>query len=743
MTRYNSDSPISSSSEDKYCRAGYADKIADALTELDCNRSYVVALYAKWGYGKTSVLNMVRSSLLEKDNILILDLEPWGYTTSQDLAAGLLCQILNRLSQEIKNKNKDENSGKIKCARKRITNCCKAWRYRYTSKAHDGLAEMAREANHVGIQAVSAVLAGLSSMHYSYREIRSEIERELKTHNKRIIVMVDDIDRLSPQEMLDTFKLIRSVANIKGVTYFLAFDDEIVSTAISETLPHKEGGRDYVDKIVQIPLELPLIDDNELRDRLQEGITEILKDNGIEIAKTELNEISTFCYYIMPQLNTPRTVIRCLNVLRFTIPLLLGEVSISDTVRIELLRITIPELYQKIKNNRSLLTANTAHYTQDQNESRQKHLADLFSSDELLLIHCLFPNMIGNQTLYYQPYDEKQARQQKRICTAAYFNRYFTYAIGSGDVADREIVDTLCRQTNQKSIDLLFKKNAYGKVIEKIRDNSDMIQNPDKFCVQLVLAAEKAVKPTDEGMNHSQIEAPLRVVDEIIFDKKIGSACALNIYKNIAQQARYLNTLAYAIRLVAARCEHGQQDKQILSSGDYIKYKSFILEILENKMTTDQLPTNLVNSAARELYTYLQKFSESSDKINAYMRQKVKTADQALDFITQFLDEWIDMKTGLEFRSDFLDPGSSSYKYWFIERFDAEYLYDLLIRNKRYKRYHGISLDEVERFDRFDENDASANIVGNERSEVFRDIIAQQFIYLFEANQREITEPSA
>ena len=84
---------------------------------------------------------------------------------------------------------------------------------------------------------------------------KKEVESALRKERKRILVVIDDIDRLVAEEIRQVFRLVKSVANFPNVTYLLAFDKEVAIKAIAE-LQHTSG-EDYLEKIVQVPFELP------------------------------------------------------------------------------------------------------------------------------------------------------------------------------------------------------------------------------------------------------------------------------------------------------------------------------------------------------------------------------------------------------------------------------------------------------------------------------------------------------
>lgn len=740
MSLYNSDEPIKSIESDKYSRADFAQNIARALLNLDRDKSFVVALYAEWGYGKTSMLNMVQNELKTDPDAIIIKLEPWSYVTEKALAASLFYEISKKLS-------KDQEG----CAK--ALSLIWSWTRKFGAQLRESLlgtaTPLVKTMNATAGAAMTSIgkMSDLLASTDSYNRIRTSIEHAIRDSNKRVIVVIDDIDRLDPDAMLSSFKLIRSVANIRGITYLLAFDEQIVSTSISKKLPDGIGGRDYIEKIVQIPIHLPLIEVEELLNQLNDGILDIFKDNRLAITDDERNEIAEFCWLLLGYFDTPRKVTRCLNALRFSIPLLADKTNTADATRIELLRATRPDLHDKIKMNRNILTQHASSMSQEDSEKLEQYLNEVFIGDERTIVQTLFPNVIDQRNNFFaSPVPTaQQQRQQKRICAPEYVGRYFSYSVGKNDIPEDLVSAALQQQgPSQQDFQNLFSSYPHDEVIREIRDRIEHISDVPDFCIQLVLGAEQAEGAFDApGLTFATINKVLHLVEEILQKHHIDPTQSQAVFETIAKKCHHLETLTYLIRLAKAIFENPDPAKQTLSPDNYDNFKRLILEILDQSMAKKALPVDAVGSVAYQLYAYISIFSESNERNNHYIKTRIKTSTQALDFITQFLGRWTDLETGRIFVSDLLDQGSAPYRQWFDKYFDAKYLCEVLTSDEKYQRYQGLAENNVLTFDRFDRSAQALNRAGNERSDEFRNIIAQQFIYLFEAGQQKESKPSA
>src|SRR5699024_2250230 len=91
---------------------------------------------------------------------------------------------------------------------------------------------------------------------------RELVEKELKNLKKRILIIIDDIDRLPDVQIRLIFLLVNSVAGFPYTTYLVSFDKDIVSRALSSV--QSGNGNDYLEKIIQFPFNMPCIKQDKL-----------------------------------------------------------------------------------------------------------------------------------------------------------------------------------------------------------------------------------------------------------------------------------------------------------------------------------------------------------------------------------------------------------------------------------------------------------------------------------------------
>src|SRR5690606_26651920 len=88
----------------------------------------------------------------------------------------------------------------------------------------------------------------------------------LQSANLPILVVMDDLDRLTPQELLVVFKLIRLVGNLPNVYYLVSFDEQTLIDILCRTDlvgSDPQRAREFIEKIIQVRLDLPAFRDRD------------------------------------------------------------------------------------------------------------------------------------------------------------------------------------------------------------------------------------------------------------------------------------------------------------------------------------------------------------------------------------------------------------------------------------------------------------------------------------------------
>jgi predicted KAP-like P-loop ATPase len=278
---YSADSPINNPELDEFNRKYFSERIAQTIAKRKDTKSLVIGIYGKWGEGKTTVLNFIDSELRHHDNVVTLFFNPWIFPAETELFTAFYAELAKGLEKS------------LPTAKEKIGNAIKDYLVPIA-----GFLDKADSAEKIGNL--------LSSVRLD--ELRDRIGKLLVEEKKLVVVFMDDIDRLDKDEIHSVFRLIKLSANFENIVYVLAFDREIVEDALSERYFSKKesAGQNFLEKIIQVPIGLPKIQQTDLRGFCFRRVNEILKQNEINLENDEAQEfVRGFDEGIEAKLETP------------------------------------------------------------------------------------------------------------------------------------------------------------------------------------------------------------------------------------------------------------------------------------------------------------------------------------------------------------------------------------------------------------------------------------------------------
>ncbi|MGH9325572.1 MAG: KAP family P-loop NTPase fold protein [Terriglobia bacterium] len=419
----SADRPLTDPALDRLGYAQFAEYMAKAILALPSSEGLVIGLYGAWGAGKTTTLNYVAHFLRKgpaENRPAILRFNPWWFSGREDLVRAFFQQLQAEL-------------GGLK----------------YHSRALlDKLGELADLASDVTPR-FRLFARLLKRRRKAVPELKQEIAGLLQRQTKRIVVLIDDIDRLTPLEMQEVFRAVKAIADFPNIAYLMAFDKNVVVRSIDDSCAG--NGEDYLEKIVQVPFELPIADRAAVHGLLFERLGPILE--GVEASRFDKTYWgNVFHDGISVFMRTPRDVVRLTNVLSITFRGVAQEVNPVDFVAVEVLRIFCPEVYDVIRNNRDMFAGaaptNWRRPTKDELARFQDgwiRQVSASNSDFVepirAMLRRLFPKLesVWGNTQYGGPDWEPRWRRELRICSEDIFPVYFSFALPAGAISNVEI----------------------------------------------------------------------------------------------------------------------------------------------------------------------------------------------------------------------------------------------------------------------------------------------------------------
>ena len=218
MNKYVADRPIVSAEDDLLGRSDFANKLGEAIYKFDSSDGLVVGLYGKWGSGKTSVVNMALNEIEnlareDTDKPLVVKFSPWNYSDKSNL----ISLFFNKLKNELK---LEKHSAFNRQLGKALVNYSSA--FDVLSLIPNVSAPLAEFVKQI-LKNYGQEIQELPSLD----ESRAELQKVLGESDRKIIVVIDDIDRLTGEQIRDICQLVKQVGDFPNIIYLLVMEREI------------------------------------------------------------------------------------------------------------------------------------------------------------------------------------------------------------------------------------------------------------------------------------------------------------------------------------------------------------------------------------------------------------------------------------------------------------------------------------------------------------------------------------
>lgn len=465
---FNNDKPIEDIEKDLLNRKSFIEEISCSIIEYFNNNNVdplTIGLIGEWGSGKSSILNLIENKINDNndDKIIIVKFNPWIYSSYYDLVDlffdEIITSMINKDSEMI---NKFDEMKKIllksiKFQRrhtiKKILNTINIYCWGFRINLFFNLSEPSK-----------------------LKEIKENINNEMK--NYKILCIIDDIDRLTNDEIIEIFKLIKNVCDFNNMIYLLAFDYNIVSKVLKEI-----GGDKYTEKIINVHYDVPATTNTQIWD----------------IIKSEINEFDSS---ILPHINIDenhidyffdniRDVRRFLNVFKLIYLELKDEICPFDLFVMTEFFLFKKEIYYKIKSKRRVLHHKFNYMEVNENgdyigkgKSFLDELINELSGEDLTLKNTL--TMLFNRHRYQSILDPE--------CFDTFFNFNKSNKTLTHD-AKSELMEILNAVNSEKVLKKFNKLDDKEKIYfyDYLRHNLTSIKNYENFIKNLLLLQEKKI----------------------------------------------------------------------------------------------------------------------------------------------------------------------------------------------------------------------------------------------------------
>ena len=355
------DQPISSGKHDLLRYGELAVTIAKTILDQPNNSALTVGIDGAWGSGKSSILRLL---LYELDNtkcnesfvgigLVVVPFSPWLISNRTALISELFEQLdkaIDTASQRTKLYfslgTRNDLYKWFRLRRHSITKNIRS--ARKTMSRFAGLATLASTAmSAVDPTLNAAVVAETSGKmaraikpgERSLEQLKAQLVQCLKEIAKadnsfRILVIVDDLDRLEPQDALEVLRLVKAVTDFPAVTYVLAYDRHALAKSIAKSGAIDDGNA-YLEKIFQLSFKVPPLEPFRLRTWLRDEVERLFPK---QLSDSAPHAHAVLDVWAGRLLRTPRDVKRLLFAVRTVWCRLDGKGDLLDLIWLQLIK---------------------------------------------------------------------------------------------------------------------------------------------------------------------------------------------------------------------------------------------------------------------------------------------------------------------------------------------------------------------------------------------------------------------
>lgn len=643
---YSADRPIDNKKDDLLGRSSFSNQLGKAIYKYNVQDGLVIGLFGKWGTGKTSVINMAINKINDlaqndEKKPLIIRFSPWNYSDKDNLISLFFQSLKNNIdiqdNEDLKNK---------------VGEALSAY-----SGAFDALSLVPLVGSSIAaiLKAIAQALGTNLMQRANLDETRKTLEEELIKVNKKIIIVIDDIDRLSNSQIRDVFQLVKQVADFPNVIYVLAMDREVVCSALIEV--HNIDGNEYLEKIIQIPFELPELRKSKLHDIFFKKIEDIINDFSTDVVWDQDYWSNVFTNCVEPYIHTLRDVNRLLNIFQFRYEMLHDETSFEDMVGITTIEVLEPKLYKWISNNKDAVCGGFMHGFLSNSGSKldyRKVYHDEFERlgiDPDVAISCVstmfpvFANDVNEYPYNYQPTSD--IRGKMRIAHEVKFELYFMFDLDDIKVPRNIINACIYDSGKEKLISIITEINEDGNIVYLLEEIRSLIDNIPYNRLDLIASVILSLQSGFKGENtRSIIPRSVCYISEYLVcdiikrlkteEEKYGiiSSAVENVDKDgLGAIAKIINGIELAYGRLAGNQE--KKDGQIISLAHLKEIEKMYVKRIQD-ITDSELTFN-INNFNSAFYLWKCFDQEGAEK---YLKKLFKDEVNKLKFICAIAGRW-------------------------------------------------------------------------------------------------------
>ena len=622
---FNSEKPIEKIEQDILGRSNTAEELSKHILEYKDEDSLTIGIIGEWGSGKTSFINMILEILRKNEECIIVNFNPWNISTRKQL----ISDFFNQLSIEVGKIDKEDILEGVSRNLKILSNFFKPISLIPIPEISAFGSFMEKSCGEAGkvLQAIPR------QKEKSLDEVKEKLNNSLKKSKKKVVIVIDDIDRLSDSDIREVFQLVKSIADFKNTIYILPYDHKIVSEALDNF--QRDKGEEYLEKIIQVPITLPHISKSELNGIFLKKLGDILNIPEEEFDRSYYNEL--YSNGFSNNFNTLRDIGRYLNTFRFGFNLIKEELNIIDYMAITLFKVFEPQLYKYIQENEKYFTGikfeeEIGTTLQEEKEKIKNELEEHFKKLKKInarkarnIIKIMFPkikdlyDIDGGNNCDYSFI--KAWNIKRRIASSVYFLSYFSLNFSEKEIKKSELESIVNFSSKEKLKERFNVDNSKKlKLLDRILEVIEKIPK-DKTIefLQVILSLTDELKSEDSEGILSFLEAPRFKTIRIFYAifEEVSKGRKYDFIKKIFEDE---DCSLESLFSILESIKENQQEYNISESQINVLMSMLLKRIIKRSEEAEYIPKYLLDI----LYSMkrMGRYEEAKIVFNNYLKNK-------------------------------------------------------------------------------------------------------------------------
>ena len=426
-------------------RKSIINQLYNTIINCEPATNFTIGLNGKWGSGKTTIIKNVLRIMNDNDlldNYIIVNFNPWKYDDEKVILKAFLNEILNNIQFSIDESTKET---------------------------------LIQDVINVVFDSKIASLGNLLSKEFkklnTEPEISSVVNNYLLNNDKKMLIIIDNLDRIDSEKAFFLIKCIDSIIKFKKTINILLYDEDIIDEILDQKF---NNGKKYMNKLVQLKIDVPEVDIYMLNNIKEKIANNLLVNNHtfidfINNEQYEFDNIRELKRYVNSIISS--------NVYNGSI------LDSDDDSNLKYIKSVCPKLYYEIWENKTYFITYDRRYDYDiyildyekLNKDTKNFYNELFKNKEykkyVSILSKMFPS-IENYSKNNKPFSEhideanyNESVIRCKICNARYFDLYFTREENDFIRLNKD-VESLVNSINNKEefeqvfVDLVNKYNS-------------------------------------------------------------------------------------------------------------------------------------------------------------------------------------------------------------------------------------------------------------------------------------------